>query len=233
MLLRAADALGAEARRLLTDAVARERRAAGLTADAGEDIARVLADLERFADAVVDRAEDEADDELEREAERHAERFAAALAAAIGVFIRQQLLREDVRAILQIRSLEFRRLAQALLAEVRTRIAAAAIARASVNIPGGGDVFEAAIRDAIAAARKRARRVARIEITRLNSQLNEYRQRQIGVKKYTWRTILDGRERPAHHVRNAKVFSWDKPPEGGHPGTEINCRCRALAILEN
>jgi len=44
---------------------------------------------------------------------------------------------------------------------------------------------------------------------------------------YTWRTQGDGKVRGAHAERNGKVFSWDDPPEGGHPGEASNCRCRA------
>jgi len=44
---------------------------------------------------------------------------------------------------------------------------------------------------------------------------------------YTWRTQGDGKVRGAHAERNGKVFSWDDPPEGGHPGEAPNCRCWA------
>jgi len=44
---------------------------------------------------------------------------------------------------------------------------------------------------------------------------------------YIWRTVGDGKVRSAHAKRNGKTFSWDAPPEGGHPGEAYNCRCRA------
>src|SRR5690606_28370742 len=62
--------------------------------------------------------------------------------------------------------------------------------------------------------------------------LSEHRQRNLGVKRYTWRTNVDGRERPHHRERNGKAFSWDEPPSGGHPGSEVHCRCTAEAILD-
>lgn len=225
-------ALGAAARRPLTEAVAVERRGLGLTTDAGEALARALADLERYAEELARLTEDEAGNELDREEDRHRERFAAAVSAAIGLALAQLLSRSDVAAILDLRKLEIGRGIRAMLTDLRNRIAGAAIARATSSAPGGADAFEAAIVEAIEAARKRGSRIARIEIAKLNGQLNEYRQRQIGVKSYRWRTILDGRERPEHHNRNRKIFEWDAPPTGGHPGTEINCRCRAIAVLE-
>lgn len=44
---------------------------------------------------------------------------------------------------------------------------------------------------------------------------------------YIWRTTGDGKVRSLHAERDGKTFSWDHPPEGGHPGEAYNCRCRA------
>lgn len=44
---------------------------------------------------------------------------------------------------------------------------------------------------------------------------------------YIWRTRRDGKVRSAHADREGQIFSWDEPPEGGHPGEEYNCRCTA------
>lgn len=44
---------------------------------------------------------------------------------------------------------------------------------------------------------------------------------------YVWRTAGDTRVREGHVHREGKVFRWSEPPEGGHPGTEPNCRCWA------
>lgn len=43
--------------------------------------------------------------------------------------------------------------------------------------------------------------------------------------------MLDERER-AHHVdREGKQFDWDNPPDDGHPGEPILCRCYAEAVF--
>ena len=44
---------------------------------------------------------------------------------------------------------------------------------------------------------------------------------------YIWRTVGDNRVRSEHAVRDGKTFSWDNPPDGGHPGEAPNCRCTA------
>ena len=44
---------------------------------------------------------------------------------------------------------------------------------------------------------------------------------------YIWRTRRDNRVRSVHADREGQVFSWDNPPEGGHPGEDYGCRCTA------
>ena len=49
--------------------------------------------------------------------------------------------------------------------------------------------------------------------------------------EYIWRTEGDSKVRSSHAERNGKTFSWDNPPEGGHPGEAENCRCTAEDIV--
>jgi len=44
---------------------------------------------------------------------------------------------------------------------------------------------------------------------------------------YVWRSVGDSRTRSEHAERDGKVFQWDNPPEGGHPGDDYGCRCFA------
>lgn len=76
-------------------------------------------------------------------------------------------------------------------------------------------------------AKNRAELIANDQIGKLNADLTEQRQRQIGVEDYTWRGVLDARERDEHVEREGQVYSWAKPPPDGHPGKPIRCRCRA------
>lgn len=50
--------------------------------------------------------------------------------------------------------------------------------------------------------------------------------------KYIWRTRGDGKVRSEHAERDGKVFDWNDPPEGGHPGEAPNCRCTAEVIRD-
>jgi len=79
---------------------------------------------------------------------------------------------------------------------------------------------------------KRAKLIARDQSSKLNSALNQHRQRNVGVEKYVWRTAGDSRVRDDHSNKNGKIFRWDSPPsDTGHPGSDIQCRCIAQPIL--
>jgi hypothetical protein len=49
---------------------------------------------------------------------------------------------------------------------------------------------------------------------------------------YVWHTQGDGKVRSEHAERDGKIFSWDDPPEGGHPGEAPNCRCWTEAVAK-
>lgn len=76
-------------------------------------------------------------------------------------------------------------------------------------------------------AESRAQLIARDQIGKFYGDLNEERQTELGIEGYIWRGALDQRERSEHTEREGKFFSWDNPPEDGHPGEPIQCRCWA------
>jgi SPP1 gp7 family putative phage head morphogenesis protein len=80
---------------------------------------------------------------------------------------------------------------------------------------------------------RRAQLIARNEVATFNGELTRLRQTEIGIKQYIWRTSMDERVRPEHAEREGEIFDWDKPPEDGHPGIPINCRCVAEPVLTN
>ena len=79
----------------------------------------------------------------------------------------------------------------------------------------------------------KARRIARDQTSKINAKLNQFRQEKMGIEEYKWRTVGDGdRVRPTHRSKHNKTFRWDSPPpDTGHPGHDIQCRCTALAII--
>lgn len=61
--------------------------------------------------------------------------------------------------------------------------------------------------------------------------INELRQRALGIRQYTWRSRDDGKVRSTHAQYDDRVFNWDNPPDGGHPGQAFNCRCQAEPFI--
>jgi SPP1 gp7 family putative phage head morphogenesis protein len=68
---------------------------------------------------------------------------------------------------------------------------------------------------------------------RFLTEINERRQRDLGVTHYVWRSVDDPKVRTAHAERDDRIFSWDDRFSDGHPGHGFNCRCSAEpAILD-
>ncbi|MBR2215975.1 MAG: minor capsid protein [Selenomonadaceae bacterium] len=86
------------------------------------------------------------------------------------------------------------------------------------------------IRDITGAAKKRATLIAVDQVGKLHSQLSQYRQMNAGIERYIWVTMLDSRVRPKHRPRHGVSYRWDSPPDDGHPGWPIRCRCVAQPV---
>lgn len=81
-------------------------------------------------------------------------------------------------------------------------------------------------------AQSRAELIARDQVLKTLGALNEVRQTSAGITSYVWSTSRDGVVRPEHVEREGVIFSWDGPPEDGHPGEPIQCRCAAVPVLD-
>lgn len=97
----------------------------------------------------------------------------------------------------------------------------------------------------------RATLIARDQVGKLNGQLTQLRQTEVGISEYFWRTSLDERVRVMHKAMSGRLCRWDDPTVfkysmldkewknrssiGGvelHPGQDYQCRCWAEANFE-
>lgn len=83
---------------------------------------------------------------------------------------------------------------------------------------------------------RRARFIARDQIAKINGQLTEQRQTELGLDEYIWRTSRDERVRESHRALEGTVQKWSDPPttlEGRtvHPGEDYQCRCTAEPVI--
>lgn len=86
-----------------------------------------------------------------------------------------------------------------------------------------------------------ARRIARDQLGKLNADVTRSRHEALGVRRYSWRTMRDGRTRDNHAVLEGQLIDYDDPPMGGgttalergHAGTGIECRCYPEPYLQD
>jgi SPP1 gp7 family putative phage head morphogenesis protein len=83
------------------------------------------------------------------------------------------------------------------------------------------------------ATKNQAALIARDQVSKLNGNLSELRQKQAGISRYVWRTVGDDRVRDSHAELEGEIFSWDDPPSVGHPGYDYQCRCYAEPYIED
>jgi SPP1 gp7 family putative phage head morphogenesis protein len=82
-------------------------------------------------------------------------------------------------------------------------------------------------------AESRAALIARDQVAKFNSSLNETRQKALGITGFTWSCALDERTCPICGPLDGKSFEWKKPPAAGLPGqVHPNCRCGADPDVE-
>lgn len=92
---------------------------------------------------------------------------------------------------------------------------------------------------------KRAIFIARDQNNKFTSDLNKFRQENVGIKEYIWRTASDSAvtgnpsniNKPSkghgnHYLREGKKFKYSDPPPDGHAGFAFNCRCYAEPIID-
>lgn len=119
------------------------------------------------------------------------------------------------------------------------------------GISGGRRIEEIAkdIQTRFDVTRNKAKLIARDQVAKLNGQLTQLRQKNLGVSKYIWRTSRDERVRDSHKVMDGKTCVWDddtvyllkgeRHPRSGiggvdqHPGQDYQCRCYPEAVLED
>lgn len=87
-------------------------------------------------------------------------------------------------------------------------------------------------------SKSKSRMLARDQLGKLNAQISQFQQRNVGSNKYKWKTAGDGnRVRKSHRKLNNEIRRWDDPPEVAsgrkcHPGEDYQCRCVAIPIFD-
>lgn len=84
-------------------------------------------------------------------------------------------------------------------------------------------------------SQRRARFIARDQVSKINAAISQKRQQNLGVNSYVWSTSMDDRVRETHQEAEGNTYSYDSPPEVtdyNNPGEDYGCRCVASPIIE-
>jgi SPP1 gp7 family putative phage head morphogenesis protein len=197
--------------------------------DVGANARSIIELLRKDAERAEAQAQVTASEAISSEGTRHTRKWTAGVGSSAQIDLGLLLRDDDLVDLLSVRSEEFNRLIRNLSNDVLDRIERQTLG--AIFEGRGQEDIAKSLQDVAGIGRRRARLIAQDQAAKLNGAMNQFRQEQAGITHYKWRTIMDGRERPEHHARDKKVFSWTKPPSDGHPGHAINCRCRALAVI--
>ncbi len=159
--------------------------------------------------------------------ESAAEALRASVNAAIGVDIQAALQMQNLGGVLEAAAATNVRLIKSVPQQYFERIAT----QVMVSVQQGQrySAIVESIADETGVTERRAKLIARDQTSKLNSAITEARQTALGIEEYEWQTSGDERVRDSHAENDGKVFRWDSPPpETGHPGHDVNCRCVAL-----
>jgi SPP1 gp7 family putative phage head morphogenesis protein len=92
-------------------------------------------------------------------------------------------------------------------------------------------VLRGRIKSEFDVSRSKADLLARDQVLTHAANVRQARMVEIGIREYIWRTSQDERVREEHAALEGQRFSWDNPPDVGHPGEDIQCRCTPDPIL--
>ena len=82
-------------------------------------------------------------------------------------------------------------------------------------------------------SRKRARRIAQDQSSKLAAALDQARQEQAGGSKFKWHHSRKLHPRQEHKARDGNIYAWTDPAiVGDKPGMAPYCGCRAGFVLE-
>jgi SPP1 gp7 family putative phage head morphogenesis protein len=203
-----------------------------------DDVFRRLRDL---MDIVSDAARRLLDRLLRFENANNERRLNEALRRTLGIDITAVIGREGIERVIEDAVTRNVSLIRGLAGDTATRIEQSVLDAATQGATSR-DLSDRLMRE-FDVGQRRSRLIARDQLGKFSAQLNETRQRGLGVEEYIWSCSLDERvrgnpdgrypnARPSHWDREGQTFRWDSPPQGGHPGEAIQCRCVARAVLE-
>lgn len=169
---------------------------------------------------------------LRLEAKRYDEGFMAEAKRVLGIDLRAVVKGEDLGDLIEAAMARNVSLITSMSQDMVNRVEQAVIE----NSLAGNSVktLKSKLVEQFGIGDRRARIIARDQMSKFHADLDELRQTQAGITEYDWATSHDERVRPLHKRLDGNRYKWGKPTgaeEGLPPGKPILCRCRARAVI--
>lgn len=94
------------------------------------------------------------------------------------------------------------------------------------------DEIAGALDDVYGKAAGRTRTIAMDQTGNLRGAITKAQHESLGLKKFEWIAVLDGRTRPRHQTFAGQTYTWKNGAGGEYPGSAINCRCTAATVKQ-
>ena len=220
-------------RKRTVEAIKRTRDGApGVILDTkADDFARTFRALRAFYENTPEQVTEVVRSFTNEANEQNKRQFYRGLQRAYGVDVANLIVEENLEEVLTAATGENVSLIKSIPSQYFDKVEQAVYR----NLSGGGTAksLQEELQRIGNVTKGRAKLIARDQNSKLNNRLNRERQINLGVKRYEWVTAKDERVRETHRRNNGKIFTWDRPPpETGHPGEDIQCRCIPRPILD-
>ena len=109
------------------------------------------------------------------------------------------------------------------------------MARTEIGAVDAGTPLEQRLSARLGVSKRRAKVIARDQVSKINADLSETRHKAAGSEEYEWSTSGDERVRAEHQALDGDRFRYDDPNGGDNgqkPGQPVLCRCIGLALYE-
>jgi len=150
----------------------------------------------------------------------------------VNIFVRQPWLADHLKAFSRDNVALIRSIPETLLPQMES------IVQRGIRDGTRVEVLARDVRERFKVSQSRAKLIARDQVGKLHGELNELRQKSVGVTEYDWDTSRDERVRPGHAALRGTRQSWDKPPvvdprtgRRAHPKRDFQCRCDAIPVF--
>lgn len=112
-----------------------------------------------------------------------------------------------------------------LIKSIPTELAERVREKVATMVPQGArwETIAKQLREEHGIGKNRAQLIARDQVGKYHADLAQTRMQACGINAYSWSGAQDNRERASHLALQGTVWTFDKPPPIGNPGTPIQC----------